>query len=65
MKKKDVEGLVILDITDCYDETESVIFIDEDTDSVSANNPKRQQDIIEETKSEKLLGVFVNNKLTW
>ena len=23
------------------------------------------EDIIEETKSEKLLGVFVNNKLTW
>ena len=101
---------------DCHEEAESVIFVDDDTDSVSAKNPedlveklqrevnnsvnwlkdnrlcvagdkskllivgteqlKRtrlknklaimfDQGIIEETTSEKLLGVVVNNKLTW
>ena len=101
---------------DCNDEVERVIFLNDDTSSVSAKNSEElvqklhrevnnsvnwlkdnrlcvagdkskllivgteqlkrtrlnsklaivvDQDIIEETKSEKLLGVVVNNKLTW
>ena len=101
---------------DLHEEAESVIFVDDDTDSVSAKNPEElaeklqrevnssvnwlkdnrwcvagdkskilivgteqlkrkrlknelgivvNQDIIEETTSEKFLGVVVNNKLTW
>ena len=104
------------DMPDCHAEAESVIFVDDDTNSVSAKNPEDSveklqrkvnnslnwlkdnrlcvagdkskilivstkqlrrtrlrnkltivvdQDIIEETNSEKLLGVVVNNNLTW
>ena len=28
------------DMPDCHDETESVVFVDDDTDSVSAKNPE-------------------------
>ena len=104
------------DMPDCHEEAESVIFVDDDTDSVRAKKPEElveklqrevdnsvnwlkdnrlcvagdkskilivstkqlrrarlrnklaivvDQDIIEETTSEKLLGVVVNNTLTW
>ena len=104
------------DMPDCHEEAESVIFVDDDTDSVRAKQPEElveklqrevdnsvnwlkdnrlcvagdkskilivstkqlrrarlrnklaivvDQDIIEETTSEKLLGVVVNNTLTW
>ena len=57
------------DMSDCHHEAKITFFVGDDTDSVSAKNPEELvdklhlQDIIEETKSEKLLGV--NNKLTW
>ena len=43
-------------MSDCHDEAESVIFVDDDTDSVSTKNP---EELVEKLQRE------VNNQVNW